>query len=63
MVVFDKPAYTTVDTFNGRVTKELLLFLLLVNTETKMYSRMQKSIENWSVCSKMAPGEVGVLLP
>ena len=23
------------------------------------YSRVQKSIENWSVCSKMALGEVG----
>ena len=27
------------------------------------YSRVQKSIENWSVCSKMALGEVGVSLP
>ena len=27
------------------------------------YSRVQKSIENLSVCSKMALGEVGVSLP
>jgi len=27
------------------------------------YSRVQKSIENWSVWSKMALGEVGVSLP
>ena len=27
------------------------------------YSRVQKSIENWSVCCKMALGEVGVSLP
>ena len=27
------------------------------------YSRVQNSIENWSVCSKMAIGEVGVSLP
>ena len=27
------------------------------------YSRVQKSIENWSVCSKMALGEVGVSVP
>ena len=27
------------------------------------YSRVQKSIENWSVWSKMALGEVGVPLP
>ena len=27
------------------------------------YSRVKKSIENWSVCSKMALGEVGVSLP
>ena len=27
------------------------------------YSRVQKSIENWSVCSRMALGEVGVSLP
>ena len=29
----------------------------------KIYSRVQKSIENWSVWSKMALGEVGVSLP
>jgi len=28
-----------------------------------IYSRVQKSIENWSVWSKMALGEVGVSLP
>ena len=28
-----------------------------------IYSRVQKSRENWSVCSKMALGEVGVSLP
>ena len=28
-----------------------------------VYSRVQKSIENWSVWSKMALGEVGVSLP
>ena len=27
------------------------------------YSRVQKSIENWSVWTKMALGEVGVSLP
>ena len=32
-------------------------------TQRHSYSRVQKSIENWSVCSKMAQGEVGVSLP
>ena len=27
------------------------------------YSRVQKSIENWPACRKMALGEVGVSLP
>ena len=29
----------------------------------KIYSRVRKSIENWSLWSKMALGEVGVSLP
>ena len=31
--------------------------------KTTAYSHVQKSIENWSVCSKMALGEVDVSLP
>ena len=36
-------------------------YVKLMNTA--WYSRVQKSIENWSVWSKMALGEVGVSLP
>ena len=32
-------------------------------TDLLIYSRVQKSIENWSECSKMVQGEVGVSLP
>ena len=41
--------------------KSYLLYFYYVDEMT--YSRVQKSIENWSVWSKMALGEVGVLLP
>ena len=34
-----------------------------VYESTKLYSRVQKSIENWSVSSKMALGELGMSLP
>ena len=35
----------------------------LLSTFWEYYSRVQKSIENWPVWSKMALGEVGLSLP
>ena len=34
-----------------------------IEVEEQLYTCVQKSIENWSVCSKMALGEVDVSLP
>ena len=41
---------------------QLFCTLRLQYTSHHRYSRVQKSIENWSVCSKMALAEVGVSL-
>ena len=38
------------------------LAILAASTKASTYSPVQKSIENWSVCSKMTLGEVGVSL-
>ena len=38
-------------------------YVIEIETFTDTYSRVQKSIENWSVWCKMALEEVGVSLP
>ena len=38
------------------------LAIITASTKASTYSPVQKSIENWSVCSKMTLGEVGVSL-
>ena len=46
-----------------KLTKGKYVFINLFSNLSDTYSRVQKSIENWSVCSKMTLGEVGVSLP